>query len=1457
MLALQKKLAEAGEDGSHHFMRAFLNYQLIVVQRDTTDSLPSGHKEGEKYMTDSNGYKVDTLIDIWKQIENRRCYILPSPGQNFELQSGCCKNMDRKFEKTIQELITYVCNEDDILFKKVCDAPFNQVQEVQETFKVLIDHLNKIFLPSPLEIGCLQESRENKRQNKDTEEPMDTTDSSEVPCGVINEKETDGDVEMKDLTSNTIPVPNNQIVPIPTVSNSSNQNSYDPPNLTNSLRPLTKSKVAPSLINLRSESSSSYMSNMHTSAHSNGEGPVKASNESMNSSTNVSSLPSLENGCGPVQSTTSCVNSVGEDRNRANVHETVENSLATELIVQNDRLGCKNSTVVDAEMDMTCNDTGRSAYSHGYDTRSTTREQNYIDNKKKSSFKGDTKGFGRGRCQPMTDNDDNRNDSLSSGTSNFNEQADEEKAGEKKKIEEEKQELERKQKTIDQAVEVAFDFLKKNEPNVEQLLELNEESLLNWYGRIELSCMAKLEESYKYGWEGFLREAKVGLHNKFQTRFDEAKKMQAEKRVELVNKVTVHKIGLIVCDEVKKTFAAKAEQFTKENKPNWAEILFQEHLDRLIKEKCGYQSAHLQNEVKGFVIMEFNKKNLYTIFQCLEKASKKYIQDMEKTFHCYICMTPEKFQTEHEKALQNAVALLFEKKAEDLLRNFLSHHEELFFRRNNKIKEEEKEVVKFSHDQTVLQYNKIMTQLADTKMMDFTELKKQHDHLVNKLTEIFFKAINIVDDHALKKSELKNELAHKLAAEYGRYKIKIQAIIEKASQEINKTVHTFRLTYNENMQKAPKEEKEFENLHTSVLHEQTILLRKILREKYPSEDQERQAKKLKLHCEEDFKTLKVENEKKWIALKKKEAADTIAAKEKEAEEGKKRREAMEKKRQEVLVNKNEAVAKNRASTAGSSYAQNLNSSSQKSRPKAILAIHFGLEFIRCGVNDGANYKCIPNEWGDLKTPNVIALTQSEVLIGNQVTGKFRAQNEGHVWDMSEVLSEHVFIPKEHNKKMALMGEVVTITRELLVSLILHRMKIVAENHCQMEFNRVVMTIPLWFTIVQKQSMKDAARIAGFEESFFISESTAAALYVANHEYRIKTSNNLLTVVVDPLHVEAAVYNYRNGTVEMIASQGNLHCDGPESIWFGKKIWKSVTNFVVGGEDPSIKLIRKVAKGNHCNEFIFISTSNMDCKYLDAAAELAKPASNVDPVFTILLGAMLYARKLMDSRTSKMPLKLFKDKSPYALKFVRSSKEGSIFGQGRSFVGKPFKQDREFEEDGVLSLQIKEDGGPYSFDTGILKVSTKNNSSGLTKGKYKIRFTLSFEGEFTIAAQEEIDTGVNKKSVQLTKTEHVFVPNGNLTETEMTELQNFMAVYHYMTSTANENPNAPLEEAKNNLQEYISEMETNLDKIQRPIVQNVIKNDIQAAKEMLQHEGTTIELLEKKLATLTNMKSKYF
>jgi len=435
------------------------------------------------------------------------------------------------------------------------------------------------------------------------------------------------------------------------------------------------------------------------------------------------------------------------------------------------------------------------------------------------------------------------------------------------KIDEEKQEFERKQKTIDQAVEEAFDFLKKNEPNQEQLLELNEEGLFNWYGRMESTCMAKLEESYKDGWEEFfLVEAKVRLHSKFQTRFDEAKNVQAQKRLELVNKERIRKIGLIVCDEVKKTIAAKAEQFMKENKPNWAEILFQEYLNHLIKKSCGSQSAHLQTEIKDFVIMEFEKQNLFTISQCLEKATKKYIQDMEKSFDSCICMTPEKFKTEHEKASTNAVALLFENKGVDLLWNFISHQEKLFSQRNTNITEEEKKVVKYAGDQILSQYKKIMTELVNSKMVDLTELKKQHDHIVNKLTEVFLKAINIVDDHALKKLEIKRELEQKLAAEYGQYKNNIQTKIQKASEEINKMANKFRISYKENMLKAPKEEKDFERLHTCVLNEQTILLRKILREKYPSEDPERQAVILRLQCEEDFKSLKVENEKKWTVF---------------------------------------------------------------------------------------------------------------------------------------------------------------------------------------------------------------------------------------------------------------------------------------------------------------------------------------------------------------------------------------------------------------------------------------------------------------------------------------------------------------------------------------------------------------------------------------------------------------
>jgi len=944
------------------------------------------------------------------------------------------------------------------------------------------------------------------------------------------------------------------------------------------------------------------------------------------------------------------------------------------------------------------------------------------------------------------------------------------------------------------AIKEVVDFIKHNGPTMEKLLELKIEDLLNWYNRLEKECVKKLEESFKDPGNENLPIAKAKLHEECEKIFQNSK----------IAKQSNGKQTEIKLEVINMTF----------------------NLEKMIQNYKEKMSNLVNKKQIGIAELKSNHEQL--------------VSEMKETISKSVSIPKQK--ADFERNLESNISDEYEK-----------------YRKQTEAKAEKirEEITKITVKSRA-SYNEKM-RVAPKSDEDY---KKHHAAVSNEevvLLRIVLRALCSKEEQEHQLGILQNHCDEdfQLLKIENAKKMK-QINIEKASEEINKMAHKFRINYNENMQKAPKEDKDFEKLHTCVPNEQTLLLRKILREKYPSEDQERQAKILKIHCEEDFKTLKVENEKKWNALKKKEAADTLAAQEKEAEDNKKRRDAIEKKRKEVLANKKDAGAKNVASTVGSSYSQNPTSASQKAWPKAILAIHFGLEFIRCGVIDREHYKFIPNEWGDLETPNVIALTESEVLIGNQVTQEVRAQNEGHVWNMAEVLSEHVFIPKEHNKKIALMGEVVTITRELLVSLILRRIKINAEIHCQMEFNRVVITIPLWFTIVQKQSMKDAARIAGFEESFFISESTAAALCVANHEYRIKTSNNLLTVVVDPKHVEAAVYSYRNGTVEMIVSQGNLHCDGSEFSAFSKKIWKSVTHFVVRAEDTDIKLIRKVAKEQPCGEFIFISTSNFQSKHLyDAAAELAKPASNVDPVFAILLGTMLYGRKLIESRAFKLPLKLFKDKYPYALKFVRSSKEGSIFVQGRSFVGEPFKQDHEFEEDGVLSLQIKEDGGPYSFDTGILEVSTKKNSSGLTKGKYKIKFTLSFEGELTFEAQEDFNAGINKKSVQHTKTEHVFIPNGNLTETEMTELQNFMAVYHCMTSTANENPNAPLEEAKNSLQEHISEMEANLDKIQRPIVQNVIKNDIQAAKEMLQHEGTTIDLLEKKLATLTNMKSKYF
>jgi molecular chaperone DnaK len=141
-------------------------------------------------------------------------------------------------------------------------------------------------------------------------------------------------------------------------------------------------------------------------------------------------------------------------------------------------------------------------------------------------------------------------------------------------------------------------------------------------------------------------------------------------------------------------------------------------------------------------------------------------------------------------------------------------------------------------------------------------------------------------------------------------------------------------------------------------------------------------------------------------------------------------------------------------------------------------------------------------------PSVVAVTESgKQLVGhlakrqaitnprNTIYGAKRLI--GRRWDSPDVQKAMRMVSYEMARGPHDDVRLVMANKEYAIpeisSLVLHEMRVVAEEHVHESINQAVITVPAYFNDNQRQATKDAGRIAGLEVLRIINEPTAAAL----------------------------------------------------------------------------------------------------------------------------------------------------------------------------------------------------------------------------------------------------------------------------------------------------------------------------------------------------------------------------
>lgn len=229
---------------------------------------------------------------------------------------------------------------------------------------------------------------------------------------------------------------------------------------------------------------------------------------------------------------------------------------------------------------------------------------------------------------------------------------------------------------------------------------------------------------------------------------------------------------------------------------------------------------------------------------------------------------------------------------------------------------------------------------------------------------------------------------------------------------------------------------------------------------------------------------------------------------------------------------------------------------QQSQKKGkIIGIDLGTTNSCVAVMEGGQPKVIPNAEGSRTTPSVVAYKGTERIVGIPAKRQAITNPENTIFSAkrfigrkyNEVLEEAKHFPYKvvadanGNAVFEIQGKIVT--PEEVSAQVLIKMKETAEAYLGEKVTEAVITVPAYFNDSQRQSTKDAGRIAGLDVKRIIPEPTAAALaYGLDKE---KTDKKIAVFDLGGGTFDISILEIGDGVFEVLATNGDTHLGGDD------------------------------------------------------------------------------------------------------------------------------------------------------------------------------------------------------------------------------------------------------------------------------------------------------------------------